>query len=109
MIQSLPRVVMTLASSETDRVVNFYLPGTQGEGVSSFLAMLASSTSEEMEAELKERVESSRKQANCVVEICEGLKNTVDQLKKDRDPDSGKTRIMGWLALVYRTIVSMSL
>ncbi|KAI5104903.1 E3 ubiquitin-protein ligase BRE1A [Silurus meridionalis] len=59
--------------------------GQQGEGASSFLAMLASSSSEEMEAELKERVESSCKQASCVVEICECLKTTVDQLKKDLD------------------------
>ncbi|TSV81476.1 E3 ubiquitin-protein ligase BRE1A [Bagarius yarrelli] len=62
--------------------------GPQGEGVSSFLAMLASSSSEEMEAELKERVESSCKQASCVVEICENLKSTVDQLKKDLDCNS---------------------
>ncbi|XP_072519164.1 E3 ubiquitin-protein ligase BRE1A isoform X2 [Salminus brasiliensis] len=54
----------------------------QGEGATSFLAMLASSTSEEMEAELQERVESSRKQASRVVEIYENLKSTVDQLKK---------------------------
>ncbi|XP_060783337.1 E3 ubiquitin-protein ligase BRE1A [Neoarius graeffei] len=62
--------------------------GPQGEGASSFLAMLASSSSEEMEAELQERVESSRKQASCVVEICESLKITVDQLKKDLHSDS---------------------
>ncbi|MCJ8733810.1 hypothetical protein PDJAM_G00227900 [Pangasius djambal] len=62
--------------------------GPQGEGASSFLAMLASSSSEEMEAELQERVESSCKQASCVVEICEKLKSTVDQLKKDLDSES---------------------
>ncbi|XP_027010546.1 E3 ubiquitin-protein ligase BRE1A isoform X2 [Tachysurus fulvidraco] len=62
--------------------------GPQGEGTSSFLAMLASSSSEEMEAELKERVESSCKQASCVIEICESLKITVDQLKKDLSADS---------------------
>ncbi|KAK2839000.1 hypothetical protein Q7C36_013814 [Tachysurus vachellii] len=62
--------------------------GPQGEGASSFLAMLASSSSEEMEAELKERVESSCKQASCVIEICESLKITVDQLKKDLSADS---------------------
>ncbi|XP_066505083.1 E3 ubiquitin-protein ligase BRE1A [Hoplias malabaricus] len=55
----------------------------QQEGASSFLATLASSSSEEMEAELQERVESSRKQANRVVEIYESLKSTVDQLQKD--------------------------
>uniref|UniRef100_A0A671NBL6 E3 ubiquitin protein ligase n=1 Tax=Sinocyclocheilus anshuiensis TaxID=1608454 RepID=A0A671NBL6_9TELE len=53
------------------------------EAVSSFLAMLASSSSEEIDAELQERLESSCKQARRVVEIYENLKNTVDQLKKD--------------------------
>uniref|UniRef100_A0A673K6L4 E3 ubiquitin protein ligase n=1 Tax=Sinocyclocheilus rhinocerous TaxID=307959 RepID=A0A673K6L4_9TELE len=57
--------------------------GQQGEAVSSFLAMLASSSSEEIDAELQERLESSCKQARRVVEIYENLKNTVDQLKKD--------------------------
>ncbi|XP_051513558.1 E3 ubiquitin-protein ligase BRE1A-like isoform X2 [Myxocyprinus asiaticus] len=57
--------------------------GQQGEGANSFLATLASSSSEEMEAELQERVESSCKQASRVVEIYENLKKTVDQLKKD--------------------------
>lgn len=73
--------------------------------MSSFLAMLASSSTEEMEAELQERVESSRKQASCVVEICESLKSTVDQLKKDQDSDAGERCIVGWLVLVYRRIV----
>uniref|UniRef100_A0A8B9R4U4 E3 ubiquitin protein ligase n=1 Tax=Astyanax mexicanus TaxID=7994 RepID=A0A8B9R4U4_ASTMX len=59
----------------------------QGEGATSFLAMLASSTSEEMEAELQERVESSRKQASRVVEIYESLKSTVDQLKKSLESE----------------------
>lgn len=84
---------------------NFYLPGSQGEGASSFLAMLASSSSEEMEAELKERVESSCKQSSCVIEICEGLKSTVDQLKKDVDTDSGKRCIVGLIILEYSTLV----
>uniref|UniRef100_A0A673FMY5 E3 ubiquitin protein ligase n=1 Tax=Sinocyclocheilus rhinocerous TaxID=307959 RepID=A0A673FMY5_9TELE len=57
----------------------------QGEAASSFLAMLASSTSEEIDAELQERLESSCKQARRVVEIYENLKNTVDQLKKDME------------------------
>ncbi|XP_016131868.1 E3 ubiquitin-protein ligase BRE1A isoform X2 [Sinocyclocheilus grahami] len=57
--------------------------GQQGEAVSSFLAMLASSSSEEIDAELQERLESSCKQARRVVEIYENLKNTEDQLKKD--------------------------
>lgn len=79
---------MSLGSSNPDPAVIFFL-GAQVEGASSFLAMLASSSSEEMEAELKERVESSCKQASCVVEICESLKSTVEQLKKDLDCNSG--------------------
>ncbi|XP_077091909.1 E3 ubiquitin-protein ligase BRE1A isoform X3 [Siphateles boraxobius] len=63
--------------------------GQQGEGVSSFLATLASSSSEEIDTELQERVESSCKQASRVVEIYENLKNTVDQLKKDVDSGTG--------------------
>ncbi|XP_045574183.1 E3 ubiquitin-protein ligase BRE1A isoform X1 [Salmo salar] len=58
--------------------------GHQGETTTSFLATLASSSSEEMEAELQERVESSQKQANRVVEIYDSLKTTVEQLKKDQ-------------------------
>ncbi|XP_040031166.2 E3 ubiquitin-protein ligase BRE1A isoform X1 [Gasterosteus aculeatus] len=57
----------------------------QGETNNSFLATLASSSSEEMEAELQERVESSQKQARHVVEIYECLKSTVDQLKAELD------------------------
>lgn len=41
-----------------------------------------------MEAELQERVESSQKQANHVVEICEQLKSTVDQLKTEQDSET---------------------
>uniref|UniRef100_A0A8C7PB39 E3 ubiquitin protein ligase n=1 Tax=Oncorhynchus mykiss TaxID=8022 RepID=A0A8C7PB39_ONCMY len=60
--------------------------GKEGERTTtSFLATLASSSSEEMEAELQERVESSQKQANHVVEIYDSLKTTVEQLKKDQD------------------------
>lgn len=65
--------------------------GQQGEGVSSFLATLASSSSEEIDTELQERVESSCKQASRVVEIYENLKNTVDQLKKDVESGTGET------------------
>ncbi|CAG06273.1 unnamed protein product, partial [Tetraodon nigroviridis] len=59
--------------------------GQQGETANSFLATLASSTSEEMEAELQERVESSKKQASHAVEIYECLKSAVDQLRADLD------------------------
>uniref|UniRef100_A0A1A8EBM6 E3 ubiquitin protein ligase n=1 Tax=Nothobranchius kadleci TaxID=1051664 RepID=A0A1A8EBM6_NOTKA len=59
--------------------------GHQGETSNSFLATLASSTSEEMEAELQERVEKSQKQASHVVEIYKRLKSSVDQLKAELD------------------------
>lgn len=65
-------------------------PGHQGETSNSFLATLASSSSEEMEAELQERVESSQKQANRVVEIYVRLKSTVDQLKTELDSEAGE-------------------
>uniref|UniRef100_A0A4W5KPN8 E3 ubiquitin protein ligase n=1 Tax=Hucho hucho TaxID=62062 RepID=A0A4W5KPN8_9TELE len=63
--------------------------GGKGETNTSFLATLASSSSEEMEAELQERVESSQKQVNRVVEIYDSLKTTVEQLKKDQDSGAG--------------------
>uniref|UniRef100_A0A8C8HQD5 E3 ubiquitin protein ligase n=1 Tax=Oncorhynchus tshawytscha TaxID=74940 RepID=A0A8C8HQD5_ONCTS len=63
----------------------------------SFLATLASSSSEEMEAELQERVESSQKQANRVVEIYDSLKTTVEQLKKDQDSGAGDWGERGWI------------
>lgn len=66
------------------------ISGQQGEAANSFLATLASSSSEEMEAELQERVESSQKQANHVVEIYECLKSTVDQLKSELDSGAGE-------------------
>uniref|UniRef100_A0A3Q2Z5K9 E3 ubiquitin protein ligase n=1 Tax=Hippocampus comes TaxID=109280 RepID=A0A3Q2Z5K9_HIPCM len=63
--------------------------GHQGETSNSFLATLASSTSEEMEAELQERVQSSQMQVTHVVEIYNCLKSTVDQLKADMDSGVG--------------------
>ncbi|KAJ0002478.1 hypothetical protein NQD34_007627 [Periophthalmus magnuspinnatus] len=57
--------------------------GHQGETTNSFLATLASSSSEEMEAELQERLESTQKLANRVVEIYEALKNTLDQMQTE--------------------------
>lgn len=45
-----------------------------------------------MEAELQVRVESSQKQAHRVVEICEGLRRTVDQLKTDLDTGIGERK-----------------
>lgn len=66
--------------------------GQQGETANSFLATLASSSSEEMEAELQERVESSKKQASHAVEIYECLKSTVDQLKTELDSGTGELK-----------------
>uniref|UniRef100_A0A667X1S2 E3 ubiquitin protein ligase n=1 Tax=Myripristis murdjan TaxID=586833 RepID=A0A667X1S2_9TELE len=73
--------------------------GHQGETATSFLATLASSSSEEMEAELQERVESSQKQANRVVEIYESLKSTVDQLATELDPVAGEMEAVSNLCL----------
>uniref|UniRef100_A0A672MRS0 E3 ubiquitin protein ligase n=1 Tax=Sinocyclocheilus grahami TaxID=75366 RepID=A0A672MRS0_SINGR len=78
--------------------------GQQGEAVSSFLAMLASSTSEEIDAELQERLESSCKQARRVVEIYENLKNTVDQLKKDME--SGTDGSLWDVAVCLNTLLT---
>uniref|UniRef100_A0A673WAR9 E3 ubiquitin protein ligase n=1 Tax=Salmo trutta TaxID=8032 RepID=A0A673WAR9_SALTR len=77
--------------------------GQQGETTTSFLATLASSSSEEMEAELQERVESSQKQANRVVEIYDSLKTTVEQLKKDQDSGAGDG---GRVAVQLNTLLS---
>lgn len=73
-------------------VLLWLLSGQQGETANSFLATLASSTSEEMEAELQERVESSKKQASDAVEIYECLKSTVDQLKAELDSGTGELK-----------------
>ncbi|XP_076021093.1 E3 ubiquitin-protein ligase BRE1A [Genypterus blacodes] len=77
--------------------------GHQGETTNSFLATLASSTSEEMEAELQERVESSQKQANRVAEIYESLKSTVDQLH--RELDSGAEGSLWQVASKLNTVL----
>lgn len=45
-----------------------------------------------MEAELQERVESSKKQASHAVEIYEFLKSTVDQLKAGLDSGTGELK-----------------
>ncbi|XP_041710264.1 E3 ubiquitin-protein ligase BRE1A isoform X3 [Coregonus clupeaformis] len=78
--------------------------GHQGETTTSFLATLASSSSEEMEAELQERVESSQKQANRVVVIYDSLKTTVEQLKKDQD--SGAEGSVWQVAAQLNTLLS---
>lgn len=45
-----------------------------------------------MEAELLERVESSKKQATRAVEIYECLKSTVDQLTAELDSGTGELK-----------------
>lgn len=74
--------------------------GQQGETANSFLATLASSSSEEMEAELQERVESSKKQASHAVEIYECLKSTVDQLKVEFVTGTGELKKTEQLKIV---------
>nr|XP_015209463.1 PREDICTED: E3 ubiquitin-protein ligase BRE1A-like [Lepisosteus oculatus] len=56
---------------------------SQGEAALSFLATLASSSSEEMEAELQERVESSRGLTSRLVEAYDALWATVRQLERE--------------------------
>lgn len=73
-----------------NHVSHYGYSGQQGETSNSFLATLASSSSEEMEAELLERVESSKKQATRAVEIYEYLKSTVDQLTAELDSGTGE-------------------
>lgn len=85
---------MTLTAITCEHLISNPLScsGHQGEAANSFLATLASSSSEEMEAELQERVESSQKQANHVVEIYECLKSTVDKLKTELDSGVGEMK-----------------
>lgn len=45
-----------------------------------------------MEAELQERVESSKKQASHAVEIYKCLKSTVDQLRAELDSGTGELK-----------------
>jgi len=75
---------------------SFYHPagtkGQQGEPATSFLATLASSSTEEMEAELQERLESSQKQVTRVVELYEGLKSTVERLRVEPNAGAGGER-----------------
>uniref|UniRef100_A0A8D0D0D8 E3 ubiquitin protein ligase n=1 Tax=Sander lucioperca TaxID=283035 RepID=A0A8D0D0D8_SANLU len=82
--------------------------GNQGETNNSFLATLASSSSEEMEAELQERVESSLKQASHVVEIYECLKRTVDQLKAELDPGAGEMKVMEYEGSLWQAAFKLN-
>ncbi|XP_072511163.1 E3 ubiquitin-protein ligase BRE1A [Notamacropus eugenii] len=67
----------------------------RGEGLEpafSFLATLASSTSEEMESQLQERVESSRRAVSQIVTVYEKLQEKVDVLF--RKLNSGDALVM---------------
>ncbi|CAL8267067.1 unnamed protein product [Boreogadus saida] len=78
--------------------------GHQGETATSFLATLASSSTEEMEAELQERLDSSQKQVTRVVELYEGLKSTVERLKVE--PDSGGEGSLWQVASQLNTLLT---
>ncbi|XP_068946723.1 E3 ubiquitin-protein ligase BRE1A [Petaurus breviceps papuanus] len=67
----------------------------RGEGLEpafSFLATLASSTSEEMESQLQERVESSRRAVSQIVTVYDKLQEKVDVLS--RKLNSGDALVM---------------
>lgn len=63
----------------------FFLPMFSGEGQEpafSFLATLASSSSEEMESQLQERVESSRRAVSQIVTVYDKLQEKVELLSR---------------------------
>ncbi|MBN3324188.1 BRE1A ligase, partial [Atractosteus spatula] len=70
---------------------------SQGEAALSFLATLASSSSEEMEAELQERVESSRALTSRLVEAYDALWATVRQLERELSQDSAVWQVVSQL------------
>ncbi|XP_069047442.1 E3 ubiquitin-protein ligase BRE1A [Lepisosteus oculatus] len=70
---------------------------SQGEAALSFLATLASSSSEEMEAELQERVESSRGLTSRLVEAYDALWATVRQLERELSQDSAVWQVVSQL------------
>lgn len=60
----------------------FLFPGEGLEPAFSFLATLASSTSEEIESQLQERVESSRRAVAQIVTMYDKLQEKVDALSQ---------------------------
>lgn len=63
----------------------FFPPVSSGEGQEpafSFLATLASSSSEEMESQLQERVESSRRAVSQIVTVYDKLQEKVELLSR---------------------------
>lgn len=64
---------------------SFFPPVSSGEGQEpafSFLATLASSSSEEMESQLQERVESSRRAVSQIVTVYDKLQEKVELLSR---------------------------
>lgn len=77
----------------------FLLPGEGPEPAFSFLATLASSTSEEIESQLQERVESSRRAVAQIVMIYDKLQEKVDVLSHKLN-SGGRTKVADpWLKL----------
>jgi len=80
--------------------LNFFL--FLGEGLEpafSFLATLASSTSEEIESQLQERVESSRRAVAQIVTMYDKLQEKVDVLSHKLN-SGGRTKVVDpWLML----------
>lgn len=77
----------------------FFSPVSSGEGQEpafSFLATLASSSSEEMESQLQERVESSRRAVSQIVTVYDKLQEKVELLsRKLNSGGEARTRRQG--------------
>lgn len=72
----------------------FMFPGEGLEPAFSFLATLASSTSEEIESQLQERVESSRRAVAQIVTMYDKLQEKVDVLSHKLN-SGGRTKVAG--------------
>lgn len=72
----------------------FLFPGEGLEPAFSFLATLASSTSEEIESQLQERVESSRRAVAQIVTMYDKLQEKVDVLTHKLN-SGGMTKMTG--------------
>ncbi|XP_028912009.1 E3 ubiquitin-protein ligase BRE1A isoform X1 [Ornithorhynchus anatinus] len=77
----------------------------RGEGLEpafSFLATLASSTSEEMESQLQERVESSRRAVSQIVTVYDKLQEKVEMLSHKLN-NGGNNLILEWRHLAGKS------
>lgn len=77
---------------------SFFPPVSSGEGQEpafSFLATLASSSSEEIESQLQERVESSRRAVAQIVTVYDKLQEKVELLSRKLN-SGGKERTRRW-------------